>query len=121
MKKADLDLCYMTATDAIQKFKARELSPVELCKALIKRNEEIGPKLNATTYTFFDRALKEARKAEAKYKNTKARRLRPLEGICVGIKDFHSVKGEITTYGSKSLNHLRVLTIVPTKNVILTK
>ena len=119
MKKADLDLCYMTATDAIQKFKARELSPVELCKALIKRNEEIGPKLNATTYTFFDRALKAARQAEAKYKNTKGRRLRPLEGICVGIKDFHSVKGEITTYGSKAYENFKPDQTAPTVERLL--
>ena len=102
MKKADLDLCYLSATEAIEKFKSRELSPVEVCRALIQRNEDVGEKLNATTYTFFDRALGEARKAEAKYKNPKSRKLRPLEGICVSIKDFHSVKGEITTYGSKA-------------------
>ena len=114
MEKADLDLCYLTATEAIKKFKSRDLSPVELCNALMQRNEEIGEKLNATTYTCFDRALKEARKAEAKYKNTKSRRLRPLEGICVGIKDFHSVKGELTTYGSKAFADFKPDQTAPT-------
>ena len=85
MKKSELDLCYLSATEAIEKFKNRELSPVDMCKALIQRNEDIGEKLNATTYTFFDRALKHAREAEKKYKNTKSRRLRPLEGVMVGI------------------------------------
>lgn len=102
MKKADLDLCYLSASEALEKFRNRELSPVELCKALIQRNEEVGDKLNATTYTFFERALKEARIAEGKYAKPKSRRVRPLEGLTVGIKDFHSVKGEITTYGSKA-------------------
>ena len=39
MAKLDLDLCYLTATEAIAKFKARELSPVELTKALIARSK----------------------------------------------------------------------------------
>ena len=40
MSKADLDLCYLSATEALARFKARSLSPVELCRALIKRNED---------------------------------------------------------------------------------
>ena len=28
-------------------------------------------------------------------------RLRPLEGIPTAIKDFHPIKGEITTFGSR--------------------
>jgi amidase len=101
MRKADLDLCYMTATEAVEKFKSRELSPVELTKALIARCEAVNPKLNVLTYTFYDRALKEAKAAEAKYKKTKGARLRPLDGVPVMIKDFHPIKGEITTFGSR--------------------
>ena len=97
----DQDLCYLSATEALAKFHARELSPVDVVKAQIRRNEAVGSQLNATTYTFFERALKEARAAEAKYQKPRARRLRPLEGVTVGINDFHSIKGEITTYGSK--------------------
>ncbi|MEC9248290.1 MAG: amidase [Pseudomonadota bacterium] len=102
MTKDEIDLCYLSATEAIAKFKSRELSPVELCEALIKRNESTGKKLNATTYTFFDRALKEARRAETAYKKRKGSRPKPLDGICVSIKDFHDVENEITTYGSKA-------------------
>ncbi len=120
MKKADLDLCYLSASEALDKFKSRELSPVELCTALIQRNEEVGDKLNATTYTFFERALKEARVAEAKYMKPKARRPRPLEGIAVGIKDFHSVKGEITTYGSKAYEGYKPDQTAPTVERLLT-
>ncbi len=101
MKADELDLCFLSATEALEKFQSRELSPVELCKALIKRNEAVGATLNATTYTFFERALKAAREAEKRYAKPKGRRTRPLEGLTIGIKDFHSVKGEVTTYGSK--------------------
>jgi amidase len=114
MRKAELDLCYLPATEAIAKFKSRELSPVDLTKALIKRTEEANPKLNALTYTFFDEALKAARGAEAKYKKTKGSRPRPLEGVCVSIKDFHSVKGRITTYGSKAYEGFKPDQTAPT-------
>lgn len=119
MNSADLDLCYLSATEAIEQFKRRELSPVELTEALIRRNEDVGDKLNATTYTFFEQALKAARAAEAKYKPSKGRGPRPLEGLTVGIKDFHSVKGEITTYGSKAFEGYRPDQTAPTVDRLL--
>ena len=64
---ADKDLCYLTATEAIAKFKRKTLSPVELMKAVIARCEAVNPTVNALTYTFFDRALAQARAAERRY------------------------------------------------------
>ena len=113
MVSADLDLCYMTATEAISKFKAKELSPVELMAAVIARCEEVNPKVNALTYTFFERALDQAKKAEARYMKTDGR-TRALEGIPTAIKDFHSVKGEITTLGSKIYADTRSDNTAPT-------
>ena len=46
MASTDLDLCYLTATEAIDQFKAKKLSPVELMKALLARCEAVNPKLN---------------------------------------------------------------------------
>jgi len=111
MASIDLDLCYMTATEALAQFKSKKLSPVELLKALIARSKDVNPKLNALTYTFYDRAIDQAKKAEAKYMRG---RPRPLEGIPVAIKDFHPVKGEITTLGSKSLKDFRPNYTAPT-------
>ena len=37
----DLDLCYISAVDAIAAFKARKLSPVELMQAVIARPEAV--------------------------------------------------------------------------------
>jgi Asp-tRNA(Asn)/Glu-tRNA(Gln) amidotransferase A subunit family amidase len=117
MASVDLELCYLSASEAIAAFKARTLSPVELMKAVIARAEAVNPKVNAITYSFFERALAEARKAEAKYK--KGARLRPLEGIPVAIKDFHPVKGEITTFGSKIFEHFRPDYTAPTVDRLL--
>ncbi len=40
---SDLELCYLPATEAIARFKAKPLSPVELLAALIRRAEEVEP------------------------------------------------------------------------------
>ncbi len=96
------ELCYIPATDAIAAFKARKLSPLELVDALIARIEKVNPKVNAFTYTFFDRAREQARRAEALYGAGNARK---LEGVPIVIKDQHEMKGEITTHGSRLFEH----------------
>src|ERR1700687_2383857 len=85
MSDANLDFCYMTATEAIAAFKNRPLSPVELLKAIIARCEQLQPKVNALTYTYFDRALEQAKAAEAQYIR-RGGEPRPLEGVTVAIK-----------------------------------
>ena len=103
MKSVDLELCYMTATEAIDRFKSKDLSPVELIDQLIARIESTNPSLNAFTYTFFDRARNQATKAENLFAGDKE--VRPLEGVTIVIKDYHDVEGEITTYGSRMFEH----------------
>ena len=77
---ADTELCYIGASEARARFKARTLSPVELMHALIARAERAGDKVNPFTYRFFDRALDQAKRAEALYMRTDGR-ARPLEGL----------------------------------------
>ena len=88
----------MSAVEAIKRFKSHQLSPVELMQAVIARTEAVEPQVNAFTYTFFERALEQAKQAEAKY--AKDARVRPLEGLPVCIKDENTIKGERTTSGS---------------------
>ena len=111
MASTDLDLCYLTATEAIDQFKAKNLSPVELMKALLARCEAVNPKLNVLTYTFAERALEQAKAAEARYMKGETR---TLEGVPVAIKDFHPVKGEITTFGSLVYRDFRPDNTAPT-------
>ena len=95
---SDLELCYLPATEAIERFKAKTLSPVELLEAMIKRSEEVDPVINAFTYRHFDEAMANAKKAEAKYASGK--RTRALEGLPIGIKDENFIKGKPTSSGS---------------------
>jgi Asp-tRNA(Asn)/Glu-tRNA(Gln) amidotransferase A subunit family amidase len=95
---SDLDLCYMSATEALSLFRARKLSPVELMQAVIKRAGTVNKKVHAFTFTHFDEALDGARKAEAKY--AKGGRIGALEGLPIAIKDESWIKGQPTSYGS---------------------
>jgi hypothetical protein len=98
-------------TEAIEQFKAKKLSPVELMRALLARCDAVNEKLNVLTYTFAERALEQAKAAEARYMKGDAR---PLEGVPVAIKDFHPVKDEITTFGSLVYRNFRPDNTAPT-------
>src|SRR5262245_35849487 len=100
---ADEELCYLSAVEALGRFKARTLSPVELMRAVIARAEAVEPKINAFPMTHYDQALEEAKKAEARYMRTDGRR-RPLEGIPMAIKNETTIKGWRTTHGSLVYN-----------------
>ena len=91
------DLHYLSATDALARFRARELSPVELLDAVIARAEEVEPVINALCHTFYEAAREQAREAERRYANGDAR---PLEGIPVAIKEEEAVAGQPWTQGS---------------------
>ncbi|WP_299850357.1 amidase [uncultured Roseovarius sp.] len=99
LTKADLDLCYLSATDVLSKFRAHSLSPVEYLENLIARTEEVEPKINAFTATHFDKAMILARAAEARYASG-ATDIRPLEGLPVAMKDEVDLIGEKVTHGS---------------------
>lgn len=113
----DLDLCYLPAHEALARFRAKTLSPVELMQAVISRAEAVQDRLKPFTYTHFDEAMALARKAEAKY--AKGQRTRALEGLPIGIKDENDIKGKPTSSGSlilkdyvadrTSINNQRIL------------
>jgi Amidase len=75
MSSAEIN--YLTASDVLELFRTKKLSPVEYLRAVIAQCERVNPKVNAFTYTFFDRALKQAKAAEARYLNGDG--VRPLD------------------------------------------
>jgi aspartyl-tRNA(Asn)/glutamyl-tRNA(Gln) amidotransferase subunit A len=95
----DLDLAYLPATEALARFRDRSLSPVELAQALIDRAEQVEPTVNALCVRYFDQALAQAKQAEARYAGH-GEPPRPLEGICVGIKDEMPIEGQPMSGGS---------------------
>jgi Asp-tRNA(Asn)/Glu-tRNA(Gln) amidotransferase A subunit family amidase len=111
------DICYLTAGEALVRFRDKDLSPVELLEALIRRSEEVNPKVNAYTYTFYEEALEQAREAEAKY--VRGADVRPLEGIACAIKDLHSLEGQIATQGSRVFDGVVAESTIPTVQRLL--
>lgn len=99
------ELHYLTATEAMAKFRSRELSPVELMEATIARAEAVEPDINAFCHTYYDRALEQAKAAEAVYARN-PEEARPLEGIPVGLKDEVEVEGEPATQASLAFKDL---------------
>ncbi|CAN5614201.1 amidase [soil metagenome] len=93
------DLCLISATEALGRFRDRTLSPVELMEAVIGRAEAVEPTVNAFSFRFFDEALLAAKQAEARYSG-KGDPPRALEGIPLGIKEEMSVAGQPITSGS---------------------
>ena len=57
MSSLDLDICYLSASEALEKFKNKSLSPVELLNSIIERSEKINPKINAHNFTFYEKAI----------------------------------------------------------------
>ena len=61
---SDEDICYLSAAQAITRFRDRSLSPVELMHAIAARSEALEPHIGAFTEAWFDDALDAARAAE---------------------------------------------------------
>src|SRR6202140_4277260 len=80
-------------------FRAKKLSPVELLGAVIARAETVEPTVNALCHRFFDRAVDEAREAEAKYMG-RGEPPGPLEGIPTAFKEEEPIAGQPWTQGS---------------------
>ncbi len=94
----DSDLLLKPVTELSELISARQLSPVELAEATLKRIEETQPTLNAYLDVFAEDLTDAAKTAEVEIAAGKIRG--PLHGIPVGLKDLIDVKERVTTAGS---------------------
>jgi len=76
----------------------RELSPVELTDAYLRRIEALNPRLSAYLTVTADIALDDAKRAEAEIGEGRWRGA--LHGIPFGVKDIFETAGVRTTHGS---------------------
>ncbi len=95
------DLHWMTAASAAHAIATKELSPVDLTRALLDRIEKLDPTLNAFIRVDGEAAMQAAKAAEAEARSGRLRG--PLHGVPVGIKDIINVAGLPTTCHSKVL------------------
>ena len=91
-------LCQLSAHELSLRIRRREVSPVEVAEAHLRRIEALNPRLNAFLTVTGESALEEARRAE---REIAAGRWRgPLHGLPYGAKDIIDTAGVRTTHGS---------------------
>jgi aspartyl-tRNA(Asn)/glutamyl-tRNA(Gln) amidotransferase subunit A len=90
-----------TIAQAAKQIAAKRLSPVELTRACLERVHALDSRLHAFVHLTEERALTEARAAEAAIMANGPSG--PLHGIPIGLKDIVDTKGIPTTCQSKLL------------------
>ncbi len=91
MPIAEKPLYYLSIHEAQQLIQKRQLSPVELTRAVLERIQEVDGKLRAYINLMADSAMREARAAEAEILRGNWRG--PMHGIPVAVKDQVDVDG----------------------------
>src|SRR5260370_29150222 len=94
------ELCYAGVLEAGGLFRRGALSPVAYATALLGRVERLDKSLNAYVTVTAERALADARAAEAAIRHGDGG---PLAGIPIAYKDLYATKGIRTTAGSALL------------------
>lgn len=91
----------MSMAQVAKRIENKEISPVEVVDACLKRTEELQGELNAFGYQMTERAREAAKIAEAEI--AKGGYKGPMHGIPVSLKDLYYTKGITTTGGSKAM------------------
>jgi aspartyl-tRNA(Asn)/glutamyl-tRNA(Gln) amidotransferase subunit A len=93
----------LTIAEAGRRIAAKQLSPVELTQSHLDRIRRLDPKLNAFLMVSEERALADAKAAEARQMAGTLRG--PLDGIPIAHKDIYNTAGIRTTAHSKLLEN----------------
>jgi aspartyl-tRNA(Asn)/glutamyl-tRNA(Gln) amidotransferase subunit A len=94
------DLHFLTIVEAARLIEHRQVSPVALTRAFLDRIAAIDPQLNAYLLVTADRALDQARIAEAEIMAGNYRG--PMHGIPFALKDIYCTAGIRTTSHSRT-------------------
>ncbi len=96
------ELCSLTATELLALYRSKELSPVEVTRAVLERIERLNPMLNAFCLVDTEAAVSLARESEARW--MKGAPMGALDGVPVSIKDVFLTRGWPTLRGSKTID-----------------
>ena len=92
------ELIFGSAMGIVAAIRDRSVSAVEVVQAHLERIEQVNLNLNAVVQIASDRALGEARAADAAL--ARGESLGPLHGVPITIKDSHDTEGIISTGGT---------------------
>lgn len=94
----ELDLCFMSIAELSQKLRDREISPVDVTRAMLKRIDRHNEQMRVYVTVTRDQALAQARQAEQEINAGNYRG--PLHGVTVSLKDNISTRGIRTSCAS---------------------
>ncbi len=94
-------LALATLMDVAQQIHARKLSPVDLTRQMLDRIDALDPRFHSYVTVLADRALAQAKAAEAEIAGGHYRG--PLHGVPLAVKDLCFMKDTVTTCGSQML------------------
>ena len=92
------DIIYQSATSMAQAIREREVSVAEVVRAHLDRIAEVNPALNAIVALCAERALAEARDADAAI--ARGEPGGALRGVPMTVKDSHDAEGVVSTGGA---------------------
>jgi aspartyl-tRNA(Asn)/glutamyl-tRNA(Gln) amidotransferase subunit A len=93
------DLAWLSVAEGSRLLRGKKLSPVEWTKSLLDRIATIDPQYNAFLVVTADKALAQAKTAEAEI--TKGQWRGPMHGVPYAAKDIIDIEGMATTCHSK--------------------
>ena len=93
-------LYQLTATELVEAYAARRLSPVDVATAVLARIEAVNEEANAFCYLEPEATLAEARASEARWRGGQP--AGRLDGVPVSVKDLILTKGWPTIRGSRT-------------------
>lgn len=103
---------FLPAAELARRIRERELSPVEAVETYLERIEKVNPKVNAYCLVLREEALKQAKEAERMLREGK--KVGPLHGVPIAIKDLTPMRGVRTTFGSRLFENF-----VPSKDAVV--
>jgi aspartyl-tRNA(Asn)/glutamyl-tRNA(Gln) amidotransferase subunit A len=92
------DLCFLSAVELRARIIRKEVSPVEITRAVLARAERLQPELNCFITLCADEAMSQAQAAERQVMAGEP--LGHLHGIPFTVKDIVNTKGVRTTFGA---------------------
>lgn len=96
------DLCFASAGELLALYRRREVSPVEVAQAVLKRTSRFQESLNAFVLVDEDAALTQARASEERW--TRGEPKGRLDGVPTSLKDIVLTKGWPTLKGSRTID-----------------
>lgn len=96
------DIAYLSATELVEAYRARSLSPVEVTRVILERIEALQPLLNCFCLLDPESALRSARASEARWRDGEP--LGPADGVPATVKDLILARGWPTLRGSLTVD-----------------